>query len=112
MSHANITNKNGNTESVTEFNGEISVEVSKQAAVSMEVTVLNKNMKVLFIMVPRIYYMLPWRFRLFPRPAKKHPESEAAEERGCTALWPRPGSRVLGAGLRVHRCSWRAGCPA
>ena len=79
MAHANITNRNGKTESVTEFNGEISIEVSKQAAVSMEVCVLNKNMKVIFLMVPRIYYMLPWRFRLFPRPIKKPLEAEAEE---------------------------------
>ena len=80
MAHANITNRHGKTESVTEFNGEISIEVSKQAAVSMEVCVLNKNMKVIFLLVPRLYYMLPWRFRLFPRPVKKPSEGDDAEE--------------------------------
>ena len=42
------------------------MELNRQTAMSLEVVTLNKNFSVFFSLVPRIYYVLPWRYRLVP----------------------------------------------
>lgn len=32
----------------------------------MEISVQNKGMSVFFKLIPKVYYVLPWRFRLIP----------------------------------------------
>ena len=66
MAHAEITKEDGSSESITEFNGGIAMELDQRTALSMEVTVLNKNFSVFFSFIPRLYYVLPWRLRLIP----------------------------------------------
>ena len=66
MSHAAVTQDDGSTESITEFNGGVNVEFNERASMTMEVFVLNKNMSVFFSFIPKFYYILPWQIRLVP----------------------------------------------
>lgn len=42
------------------------MELSRQTAMTMEASVLNKDTSIFFSFVPRLYYVLPWKFRLIP----------------------------------------------
>ena len=66
MAHAAVTKDSGATETITEFNGGINYQMSKLASMTLEVFVLNKQMSVFFSMVPKFYYILPWKLRLIP----------------------------------------------
>mmetsp|Transcript_9963 Transcript_9963/g.12458 ORF Transcript_9963/g.12458 Transcript_9963/m.12458 type:complete len:94 (-) Transcript_9963:1462-1743(-) len=77
MSHAAITQKDGSTESITEFNGGVKMELNQRASMTMEVFVLNKNMSVFFSMVPKLYFILPWQLRLIPKSAGASEQPDA-----------------------------------
>ena len=81
MAHAEITKADGSSESITEFNGGIAMELDQRTALSMEVTVLNKNFSVFFSFIPRLYYVLPWRLRLIPEVHQN--DDEYLEEIEC-----------------------------
>ena len=66
MSHAPVTSKDGITDSITEFNGGFKFDLSQGASMTIETFVLNKNMSVFFSLVPKLYYVLPYRIRLVP----------------------------------------------
>lgn len=66
MAHAKITEKNGSSQSITEYNGGVSLQLDRRTALSVEVVALNKNFSVFFSFVPRLYYILPWQLRLVP----------------------------------------------
>ena len=83
MSHAAVTQKTGKTDSITEFNGGINLDLNKHSSMTMEVFVLNKNMSVFFSLVPKIYYILPWRFRLVPLQMKGSEWQATEEDDSC-----------------------------
>ena len=66
MSHAAVTTKDGTTECITEFNGGFKFDLTQGTTLTLETFVLNKNMSVFFSMIPKLYYIVPYRLRLIP----------------------------------------------
>ena len=70
----------------SDFRGGVEFDLGNNSQLNLQTLVFNKNKTIFFMIYPRIYYTLPFRFRFLNDYKKKKEDTESVDHVGSTQL--------------------------